>query len=60
MAEQSEALQTLKAMFEAWDDATLAQVLSASDNNVEAAVDAVLGAGTPEAWRGAQVALGAL
>ena len=51
------AMDTLQAMFgENWDAATLQAVLASKGGDVEAAVDAVLAAGTPEAWQAAAAA----
>ena len=54
MAAASADVGTLKAMFEHWDEATLAEVLAASGNDMDRAAESILTAGSPEAWRAAR------
>ena len=54
MAAASADVGTLKAMFEHWDEATLAEVLAASGNDMNRASESILSAGSPEAWRAAR------
>ena len=54
MAAASPDVGTLKAMFEHWDEATLAEVLAASGNDMDRAAESILTAGSPEAWRAAR------
>ena len=54
MAAASPDVGTLKAMFAHWDDATLAEVLAASGNDMDRAAESILTAGSPEAWRAAR------
>lgn len=53
-ADDDAQISTLKAMFDAWDEATLAKVLAASGGSMDRAAEAVLTAGAPEAWRAAR------
>ena len=51
MAAASADVGTLKAMCPHWDEATLAEVLAASGNDMDRAAESILTAGSPEAWR---------
>eukprot|EP00629_Pelagomonadales_sp_RCC1024_P014284 CAMPEP_0119273386 /NCGR_PEP_ID=MMETSP1329-20130426/10177_1 /TAXON_ID=114041 /ORGANISM="Genus nov. species nov., Strain RCC1024" /LENGTH=50 /DNA_ID=CAMNT_0007273587 /DNA_START=95 /DNA_END=243 /DNA_ORIENTATION=+ len=49
MAPDNDSVATLKAMFDAWDEPTLRAVLQSKNGDVEAAADAILTAGSPDA-----------